>query len=65
MNVVPERQREILALADQAGDTSAAFIRAQVLRTPATQRQKGPSKRTPWNQGDETRKKLVDRLAGC
>ena len=62
VNVTQERQREILAVADQAGDLSSAFIRAQVLRTPVPQRIHGISKRNPWNKAAETRKKLVDRL---
>lgn len=62
MHVTHERQREILAVSDQAGDCSSAFIRTQVLRTPIAQRLLGSGRRNPWNKGAETRKKLVDRF---
>lgn len=62
MHVNFERQREILALVDQAGDHSSAFVKVQVMGTPPVQRQQGPGKHSPWNRAAETRKKLIDRL---
>ncbi|MBA2481219.1 MAG: ParB N-terminal domain-containing protein [Planctomycetes bacterium] len=62
MHVTFDRQREILALADQASDSSTAFMKAQVLMTPVSQRTQGPGKTSPWNRAAETRKKLIDRL---
>ncbi len=62
MHVTFERQREILALVDQASDSSSAFVKAQVLRTPAAQRITDRGKTSPWNRATETRKKLIDRL---
>lgn len=62
VHVTPDRQREILDVADKADDHSSAFIRAQVLRTPINQRVQSSNGRSPWNKGAEVRKKLVDRL---
>lgn len=62
LHVSFDRQREILALIDQASDNSSAFVKAQVLRTPAPQRIAGRGRTCPWNRATETRKKLIDRL---
>lgn len=62
VHVTHQRQREILALCDQAGDSTAPFVRAQVLRTAPGHRVIVPGGRNPWNKAAETRKMLVDKL---
>lgn len=62
VHVTHERQREILALCDQAGDSTAPFVRAQVLRTAPAHRLATSGRRSPWNKAAETRKMLVDKL---
>jgi ParB family transcriptional regulator, chromosome partitioning protein len=58
-----ERQREILEIADRAGDISIAFIRAMVLKTPPDQRSTGSLRKDPWDRAAQVRKSMIERLA--
>jgi len=62
IHVTQSRQREILQVVDQGKDSTAAFIRAQILRTPPEQRVQRPGRPSPWNRVIETRKRLVEKL---
>ena len=62
VHVTHQRQREILEICDQAGDSTSPFVRAQVLRTAPAHRLAVPGARNPWNKAAETRKLLVDKL---
>jgi hypothetical protein len=59
--VVPRRQLEIMAMMKQAGDSSAAFARAQVLRTPASMRSKR-RRVNPWERSAKKQKDLTSKL---
>lgn len=63
IHVTQSRQREILQVVDQAKDSTAAFIRSQILRSLPDQRVQRPGRPSPWNRVLETRKRLVDKLA--
>ncbi|MBA3936252.1 MAG: ParB N-terminal domain-containing protein [Planctomycetes bacterium] len=62
VHVIPERQREIVALIAQAGDASGPFVRTQIMRTPPAGRTDPPLRGSPWARVSATRQKLVDRL---
>lgn len=60
--VVPSRQLEILKLMQDAGDSSMAFVKAQLITTPPAARSKKVRKNSPWERGQQTRKDLVKKL---
>ncbi len=62
--VVRSRQHEILLLMRESGDWSLAFVKAQVLTTPALLRSKKRRQRgTPWEQSQRKKRDLVKKLA--
>lgn len=61
--VTHERQREILATSDRAGDASIAFMRAMVLKTEPDGRAQVGRTRNPWDRAIQVRKSMIDRLA--
>ncbi len=60
--VVPTRQVEILKTMLESGDSSVAFIKSQVLATPAGGRSKKHRKNAPWDKGQQTKRDLVKKL---
>jgi len=60
--VIPERQAEILAEMEKAGDYSPAFCRSLVIQTPMTHRTKKKQHRKIWAQDDERKQDMVARL---
>ena len=59
--VKPDRQQEILGTMEKNGDFSSAYVRTQVLRTPANQCRK-KRKIKPWAEGDKKKQELVKKL---
>ncbi len=60
--VAHRRQLEVLELMREGKDSSAAFIRAQVLRTPANMRAKKRRGGNPWEKSGAKRRGLVTKL---
>lgn len=61
--VVPKRQQEILALMQQGGDSSLAFVKAQVLATPAAMRNRKKRTNMPWQTAHQKKRDLAQKLA--
>jgi ParB family transcriptional regulator, chromosome partitioning protein len=61
-HVKPERQAEILQLMESCKDYSVTFARGMVLKTPVAKRAKTHSSKTPWNQAEEKKSRMLERL---
>lgn len=61
-NVVPKRQKEILTEIKKSGVTGSNFVRAQVLKTPKTERIAESKTHSPWSKQNGERKSLMKKL---
>ncbi len=60
--VKPERQAEMLKEMRRVGDFSPAFVRALVLKTPASRRNPKKQRRRSWSEDAEKKRQLVAKL---
>ena len=61
-NVTPKRQKEILTEIKKTGARSANFVRAQVLKTPKSERVAESKNHSPWSKQNVERKSLMKKL---
>lgn len=61
--VTQKRQAEILTLMEKGGDSSLAFAKTQILKTPPAQRTKKKKRSNPWNANVKKKRDLVKKLA--
>lgn len=61
-HVRPERQLEILDMMQEGGDSSLAFVKAQILATPAAMRNREKRATTPWQKAHAKKRDLAQKL---
>jgi ParB-like chromosome segregation protein Spo0J len=61
--VTQKRQAEILTLMEKSGDSSLAFAKMQILKTPPAQRTKKKKRSNPWDANVKKKRDLVKKLA--